>query len=95
MDQLLVSIVVFWSIINSTTCLTGGTDYGSGPYNATIPAGQTRTTFDVPITDNDIVEGDEDFTLTIDPSSLRSNVTVGDPDQTTVTKVDDDSKQLL
>ena len=39
-----------------------------------------------------ILEGDEDFMLTID-SSLPTGVSVGTPDQATVTIVDDDSKK--
>jgi len=38
-----------------------------------------------------ILEGNEDFTLTIDPS-LPSGVSVGDPGEATVTIVDDDGK---
>ena len=70
----------------------GGDDYGSGPYIVTIPAGVTMFPFDIPITDDDILEGNENFMITIDPSMLPDNVTVGDPGQATVTIVDDDSK---
>ena len=66
-------------------------DYGSGPYIVTIPAGMTRVPFDVPITDDGIQEGNEDFMLTINPS-LPTGVTVGSPDQATVTIVDDEGK---
>ena len=64
-------------------------DYTSGPYTVTFPAGQTTATFDVPINDDNILEDNENFILTIDPSSLPSNVTIGDPGQATVTIVDD------
>ena len=42
------------------------------------------------------MEGDEDFTLTIDPSSLPDDgtVVVGTPDEATVTIIDDDRKQF-
>ena len=70
-------------------------DYTSGPYTVTFPAGQTTATFDVPINDDDILEGNENFILTIDPSSLPSDVSVGDPDQATVTIVDNDRKYLV
>ena len=70
-------------------------DYTSGPYTVTFPAGQTTATFDVPINDDDILEGNENFILTINPSSLPSDVSVGDPDQATVTIVDNDRKYLV
>ena len=52
----------------------------------------TSVSFDIPINDDDILEGNENFTLTIDPSSLPTGVTVGIPDQATVTVVDNDGK---
>ena len=64
-------------------------DYTSGPYTVTIPAGVTTATFSVPITDDMILEGDEDFMLTIDPS-LPDGVMLGTPSEATVTIVDDD-----
>ena len=45
-------------------------DYTSGPYTVTIPAGQTTATFNVPITDDMILEIDENFILTIDETPL-------------------------
>ena len=67
-------------------------DYTSGPYTVTFPAGQTTATFDVPINDDDILEGSEDFILTIDGTSLPTSVTHGSPGEATVTTVDDDRK---
>ena len=67
-------------------------DYDSGPYSVTIPAGQTTTTFDVPINNDDILEGNENFTLTINEPSLPTGVTRGDPGQATVTIVDNACK---
>ena len=67
-------------------------DYGSGPYTVTFPAGVTSVPFDIPINDDDILEGDEDFMLTINPSSVPTGVNVGNPDQATVTIMDDDRK---
>jgi len=67
-------------------------DYNSGPYPVTFPAGETSVTFDVPITDDDILEGIESFMLTIDQSSLPDDVNRGDPGKATVTIVDDDCK---
>jgi len=48
--------------------------------------------FDVPINNENIMESDEDFTLTIDQSSLPVGVTTGVPDTTRVTIVNDDCK---
>ena len=64
-------------------------DYTSGPYTVTIPAGQTTATFNVPITDDIVLEGDENFKLTIN-QTLPDGVTHGDPSEATVTIVDDD-----
>ena len=64
-------------------------DYTSGPYTVTIPAGQTTATFNVPITDDIVLEGDENFMLTIN-QTLPDGVTRGTPSEATVTIVDDD-----
>ena len=68
-------------------------DYTSGPYIATFPVGTTIVTFYVSITDDTILEGNEDFMLTTDPS-LPYGVTLGTP-TATVTIVDNDSKLKL
>ena len=53
----------------------------------------TSVPFNVSISNDSIYEGNEDFMLTIDPSSLPpTGVTVGNPGQATVTIVDDDRK---
>ena len=46
-------------------------DYDSGPYTVTFAAGETIVTFNIPITDDDILEGNENFTLIINSSSLH------------------------
>jgi len=70
----------------------GNSDYNSGPYNFIIASGLTSITFNVPIIDDNILEGNEIFHLTIDPSSLPEDVSVGSPVLATVTIVDDDCK---
>ena len=70
-------------------------DYTSGPYSVTIPAGGTSVTFNVSITNDNILEIDENFMLTINASSIPTCVTPGNPNQTTVTIVDDGCKQYL
>ena len=72
----------------------GGVDYDSGPYTVTFPAGETIVSFDVPINNDNIFENDEDFTLTIDSSSLPTGTTVGHPSTSTVFIVNEDSKFL-
>ena len=54
-----------------------------------FPAGTTTASLNISITNDNIVEMNETFSLTIDPSS---DVTVVDPDDAVVTIVDDDSE---
>ena len=72
--------------------LTGGVDYTSGPYIVTFHAGVTRVSFVVVVTNDNVLEGDEKFSLVIDPSSLPTSVTTSSPAQATVTIYDDDGK---
>ena len=74
---------------------TGGDDYVSGPFNFTIPAENTRALLDVQIINDNLLEAPESFTLTINPSSLPSNVDIGDHNQVTVTIVDDSGKLII
>ena len=67
-------------------------NYTLGQYNVTLPAGVTRVSFYVPITNDDILEVNEKFDLIIDLSSLPSNVNAGSIYKTTVMIVDDDGK---
>ena len=74
-------------------CYIGrGIDYVSGPYIVIFPIGVTRALFSVPIIDDDEYEANEYFILTIDPSSLPSNVTIGNPGQVIVTILHNDCK---
>ena len=47
-------------------------DYTSGPYNVTFTHGETSIPFSIPLIDDDIFEGDENFTLTVVPSDSIS-----------------------
>lgn len=61
--------------------------------NVHFPINATNATFDVSLTDDTVFEGDENFTLTIDPSSkLPLKVVIGVTNEVTVTIEDDDSK---
>ena len=57
-----------------------------------IPAGMTMAPFDIPIIDDVVLEGNEDFDIVIIPRSLPDGVTRGVPGRATVTIVDDDRK---
>ena len=71
---------------------TDGTATAPGDYTATtgtlsIPAGATSASFDVPIADDAVAEGDESFTVAL---SAASGATLGTPSSETVTVADDD-----
>ena len=70
-------------------------DYGSGSYEVTFTAGTTEASFNVSLTDDNIFESNENFMITIDPSSLPNNVTVGEPRRVTVIVVDNDGKYFV
>lgn len=55
-------------------------------------AGMTIASFDVAITDDGILEVDENFELFINMSSLPRDIAVGIPSRAIVTIVDDDGK---
>ena len=75
-------------------CVTGNRDYIFSPsrQNVTFQNGQTSVQVSYRIIDDSIVEDNEKFILSIDPSSLPSSVSLGSPSQATVTIQDDDSK---
>ena len=55
-------------------------------------AGVTRVALNVSINDDSIVEDNEHFTLSINPSLLPNKVIIGNAVNVTVTVIDDDSK---
>ena len=63
----------------------------SGPFAITIPpaAEMGRASLSIKIFTDDILENTESFSLTINPSSLPSNVVAGDRDQVLITIEDD------
>ena len=67
----------------------GGTDYGSGPHDVIFPAGMTRVPINVSLTDDNMLEGNEHFILTIHPSS---HVIVDYPGQAIVNILDQSGK---
>ena len=70
----------------------GGVDYNSGPYIVQFNVGVTSVPFDVSVTNDNILEGNETFNLHINTSSLPSSVIAGAYDQTAVTIVANDGK---
>ena len=71
----------------------GGVDYNnSGPYTVQFNVGLTRVLLTVSIYDDNILEGNETFNLSIGTSSLPSRVTIGNPGETMVTILDNDGK---
>ena len=73
----------------------GGMDYNSGPYTVQFDVGVTRVPFSVPITNDDLLESNETFELSINESALPESVTVVNPGQTTVIIVANDGKYKL
>ena len=67
-------------------------DYLPGPYDVTFIAGMISVRVSVTIIEDITIENDENFTLTIDASSLPNSVSVGDPAQARVTIVEDSGK---
>ena len=68
--------------------LGGMDDYGSGSYQVAFTAGETITSFYVPITNDNVVEDDETIDLTIQSTSLPNRVSVTNPSQANITIMD-------
>ena len=70
--------------------VTGGIDYDSKPHSIMLPAGMTSVMLNVPIFNDNTLEDDETFTLTITPSDdymIERNM-----NETRVTIKNDDCK---
>ena len=58
---------------------TVGSDFGSGPFIASFPAGSTTSSVNVPITDDQLLEGDETFAAQLQiPSNVPDTVVRGE-----------------
>ena len=90
-----ITIQVTDSEVSAISSLIGGGDYASGPYSVTIPAGHTSVSFDISITDDDLVEDDEILRLAIMPESLPYLVSRGNPGVAMITIVSDDGKSSV
>ena len=84
--------IIYYKVIASKLSyfVGGGIDYNSGPFDCLFPAGMTFAELNISIIDDNIVEGDENFTLSINPSSLPYGVIAIHPGHTTVTITDND-----
>ena len=67
-------------------------DYVSGPYTMEFPAGEINASLSISINNDNVVEDDEKFGLTINKSLLSTNVFVGNNSEFIVTILDDDSE---
>ena len=67
--------------------ITGGVDYNSGPYTVKFPVGMITASFNVSITKDNISEGNENFHLMINSSTLPNGVTVDATGDTSITIV--------
>ena len=70
----------------------GGVDYNSGSYSIQFNIGVTKASFNISINDDNIMESNESFSLSINTQSLSNEVTVGDHGQTRVTILPNDRK---
>ena len=81
--------------VNTEKLLCGaGNDYSAGPYSVTISAGLIETSYDIHITNDDLLEENETFYLFINPSILPRDVIVGDINQAEITIINDDGKVI-
>ena len=72
----------------SDRVLIGGDDYVDGPYSLLLTSGLTRVSGQVRILDDNIYEGTENFSLTIDSLSLPVRVMVAANCQHIITIID-------
>ena len=79
-------------LLSSYTLNLKEQDFDLGPHTVTFPARTTIVYLSVSIRNDNIVEGDENFTLTIDPSSLPNDIFIDNYNETTVTIANDDCK---
>ena len=78
-------------IISNDNFSGGGVDYNSGPYNVIIPAGVTSVSFNITINNDNVLEHNETFNLTIINGSLPEKFILGEIYTTEVTILSDGS----
>ena len=72
--------------------LKGNKDYAHGPYTAVFSAGTNHTKISIPINNDNVFEGNENFTVSINSSLITSSKIFGGIIQATVTILDNDRK---
>ena len=82
------------SIHIATIIYIGNVDYTAGLYNITFSAEDVTTTFNISITDDNLLEAIEEFNLTISSIS-SSRILSGNTEQATVFIVDNDGKYII
>lgn len=67
------------------------------PFQVVFSVGQTVSTscIDIPVTNDVILENNEEFTVTILTAGSLPHAVIKNPSATTVTIVDDDSKKVV
>jgi len=97
-----VVVLVMWDDItatglNNSACLESDDteDYLYRVYSVTFSANMTMQLLDITICDDDVLEEEETFSLTIVSNSNPNNVTNGSPDSVTIIIMDNDRKCLL
>ena len=73
---------------------TANEDYNATRITVDVPAGVSTQSFTINIIDNDVVECDEVFSVTIEPVTT-CGVTTGDFVSSNVTIMDDDGKEKM
>ena len=71
----------------------GGTDYEKGPYYVTIYKGGMSADYCINITNDEYLEDDEAFVIVVNETALQPDVVLMQPDNATVTIMDDECKQ--
>ena len=82
-------IAIFW--IYHTGSGTNP-DFDDGPHDVEFPINTTMALFNIEITDDVILEIDEDFMLSIDSTQLIPQVYLGNISQASALIIDDDRK---
>ena len=73
--------------------IPSGNDFNSTTQAVTITAGTNSSMVNIPVTDDNIVEGDETFSMSLTvPSSLGPGITTGTITSATVTIIDTTGK---
>ena len=71
---------------------TGVDDFDAGPHIVEFPINTTMVLFNISVTVEGILEPDETFMLSIDPTQLISQVILGNVSQASALIIDDDRK---